>query len=346
MTALILHAGFPKCGSTSIFNAMVAQLPALRARGVRVFNRDLALPETPEELQPPLWPLQQAMESAEAGIAFQARLRGQIAAADPGDTLVLSSENLADLRAPERLFAGLDQECDVTVVAYIRPQIDWIPSAWKQWDLKDGLTLEASLQRHLRVNQPNYLGIMQAWRDALPRAQIRLRPFLPRLMARGQPAYDFFALFDWPTGEESVFTEASNPSVDFALMHFMMRHHGLFFDSRHDARFAHRLTRALPPAYQRPNARMLSRDQARRIRDHFLNENFALAERFLCHEDPEHFVMAEFGQIPEGLAYGEMSEAQILRRAHRILSEVFDLPGQDRTLAQALRARLMDDAVA
>ncbi|WP_424968599.1 hypothetical protein [Dinoroseobacter sp. S375] len=346
MTSLILHAGFPKCGSTSIFNAMVAQLPALRARGVRVFNRDLDLPEDPAQLQPPLWPLQQAMESPEAGVAFQARLRGQITAAGPDETLVLSSENLADLRAPARLFAGLDRACDVTVVAYIRPQIDWIPSAWKQWDLKDGLTLEASVQRHLRVNQPNYLRIMRAWRAALPGARIRLRPFLPRRMVRGQPAYDFFALFDWPAGAAAVFTEASNPSVDFALMHFMMRHHDVFFDSRHDARFAHRLTRALPPAYQRPNARMLSADQARRIRDHFLNENFALASGFLDDEDPEHFVMAEFGQIPEGLAYGEMSEAQILRRAHRILSEVFDLPGQDRPLALALRARLMDDAIA
>lgn len=346
MTALLLHAGFPKCGSTSIFNAMVAQLPALRARGVRVFNRDLDLPEDPGQLQPPLWPLQQAMESAQAGQTFQARLRGQIASAAEENTLVLSSENLADLRAPERLFAGLDEICDVTVVAYIRPQIDWIPSAWKQWDLKDGLTLEASVRRHLRVNQPDYLRIMRAWRAALPGARIVLRPFLPGQMVRGQPAYDFFALFDWPAGAEAVFTEASNPSVDFALMHFMMRHHDVFFDSRHDARFAHHLTRALPPEYQRPNARMLSAALALRIRDHFLNENFALAQEFLELPDPEAFVMRQFGRIPEGLSYGEMSEVQILRRAHRILGEVFGLSGQDRGLAMALRAHLMEGAAA
>jgi hypothetical protein len=40
-----------------------------------------------------------------------------------------------------QLFAGLDNQFEVWVIFYLRPQLQWIPSAWKQWGLKKGVPL-------------------------------------------------------------------------------------------------------------------------------------------------------------------------------------------------------------
>ena len=87
-----------------------------------------------------IWPLEQAKRKRES---LTHRLSDGIGSATgPSTDLVgiLSAENLANPQmAP--LFAGLDNEFEVDVIFYLRPQFQWIPSAWKQWELKRGMSL-------------------------------------------------------------------------------------------------------------------------------------------------------------------------------------------------------------
>src|SRR5215470_5626911 len=132
---LLIHAGFAKCGSASIRTALFQNFRKLQKENVFVFDKDLKLARTADDLiGTPIWSLEQAKERAED---LTSRLIAEIAPSlkRKGDHLaILSAENLANPGMAD-LFARTDSQCHVSVIFYLRPQLQWIPSAWKQWGL-------------------------------------------------------------------------------------------------------------------------------------------------------------------------------------------------------------------
>ena len=126
---IVIHAGFGKCGSASIRAALLQNFRKLQNDNVYVFGKDLRIARTSADLTTPIWHLEHAKAKAEN---LTQRLGNEIASASRRKTdriAILSAENLANPGMAE-LFAGLDSQSEVWVIFYLRPQLQWIPSAW------------------------------------------------------------------------------------------------------------------------------------------------------------------------------------------------------------------------
>jgi hypothetical protein len=79
---------------------------------------------------------------------------------------ILSAENLANPGMAE-LFAGLDQQFELCLVFYLRPQLQWIPSAWKQWGLKQGVSLGDFVSKCIETHRPGFRLGIETWERTL-----------------------------------------------------------------------------------------------------------------------------------------------------------------------------------
>ena len=122
---LLIHAGFAKCGSASIRTAIFQNFRKLQKDNVFVFDKNLRIARTAADLiGTPIWCLEHARKHSEN---LTRRLSAEIAPLlkRKGHHAILSAENLANPGMAD-LFAGLDSECDVSVIFYLRPQLQWI----------------------------------------------------------------------------------------------------------------------------------------------------------------------------------------------------------------------------
>ncbi|APE45938.1 hypothetical protein BOO69_20480 (plasmid) [Sulfitobacter alexandrii] len=339
MSQLIVHAGFPKCGSTAIFAGLQQQFDSLSAQKIHLLNRSFEPAPRRQLAQPPLWELESAMSKPAEARDIKEKILDALGRADPDARLILSSENLANKNAPKRLLEGIDAHFPVTAIFYIRPQVDWIPSAWKQWDMREGLTLRDTVEKYFELRRPPYLAVLRAWQEAMPATRIILRPLVSAELAHGDPIRDFYDQIDatYDTAAPPAPKTNVNPSIDHALMHLMMRSHDLFFSGRHDSAFMMRLLDHLPDKYKRTNAAMLSQLTCSDIFDTYFEENLTLASEFMRMEDARGFLNRHFRRTVEGEPYETMSEDRVMGRAERIIEEVFDVTAPRDRLAQALR---------
>jgi hypothetical protein len=249
----------------------------------------------------------------------------------PDATVVLSSENLEDAGMP-RLFRGIDALFDVRVVFYLRPQFQWIPSAWKQWSLKTGISLEVCVRGCMIRNLPAYRKSLDAWRDALPAAAIVVRPLLREFMPGGDPGLDFLEILGLGGQEWNDWSDLSNPSLDYSILHVLSKNPQLF-NSIHDNRLLDKLAGILPQEYLAANIDMLSHQQAQAVERHFREENLYILKTY-CGAfgfDTEELYERLFVPRPTERWYGDEPEAEIVNRAVGILLKAILAPpkGED-----------------
>lgn len=342
----VFHIGFPKCGSTAIFTSLRANMAQLTKQKVFVLGDTFDIATKASEMLNPLWEIQKARRSADVRANMEERLRTHIRQADPDSTLILSSEVLGELGG-EGMFDGFDDIANVEVIGYFRPQISWIPSAWKQWQSRDGVTIQDATAHYIQTRNPDYLGSINRWKAALPNAKVTLRPFLREELKDQSPLHDFMTLIDFKYDTLETSSEVKNPSIDYALLHLMMLNHEMFFTSRHDSKMMHCLVGLLPPAYLKTNAIMLNTEMRTAITDHFRADNLEVLSQLMPASQVGPYFETYFTQpdIPHGTAYPDFAQDDILHRAQTILKEVFDIDVQDITdngkaLAVALRDTL------
>jgi len=346
MTRLIFHIGFPKCGSTTIFRSIAPNLKALRQQRFFVFNDKFELARRRGEVRTPLWQLQQARASAAAQDAMREKLRTQIEQAPKNSTLILSSEVLGSL-AYKRMFTGFDDIADVEVIGYFRPQVDWIPSGWKQWDSREGVPLQDATEKYIAEGRPAYLDMMNTWQDDLPKARTTFRLFARDALVAQNPLHDFMTQIGVEFDTLKTLSETMNPSIDYALLHLMMRHHDLFFKTRHDSNLMKVFVSRLPAEYLKTNVAMLNTQMLSAITDAFRDDNMTMLSRSMSPDEAQKAFETYFVRpaVPEGTAYPDIPEEDILSRAADILERALGLSVADtsnsrRALAVALHQAL------
>lgn len=340
MRRLIIHAGFPKTGSSSIQNAVGRYLPVLNERGFYMFGKDMRIGRDGVHPRLPLWFLEDAAKNYPNDRTLTERVRCGFAEVGDDATLLLTAENLEQVNMP-RLFVGADQEAGVTVVFYMRPQTDWIPSAWKQWAMKKGVPLDAFVKHCLSNNRPQNLASLETWDKMLPSARITVRPFFRDVMVGGNPAADFFTLIGFESFDEESLSEPVNPSMDYSLLHVMMRNAKDLFEGIHDNKLERRLSGMLPEYARATNAPMLSNEVAAQVEEHFRDENLHILRTYGGIEDAEAFYRAHYLPSPtNGTSYMDADEAETLARGFRILMEAI---GTERA-ANVLGSMIKDEA--
>ena len=317
---LLIHAGFAKCGSASIRTALFQNFRKLQKDSVFVFDKDLRLARTAADLiGTPIWCLEQARKHSEnltrrisAEIAPLLKRKGQHLA-------ILSAENLANPGMAD-LLAGLDSQCDVSVIFYLRPQLQWIPSAWKQWGLKMGASLSDFVVQCVDTRTPAFKRDIESWKSTLPTANIHVRFLIPELLAGGNPAHDFFNLLGLSEKGYEFESEARNPSLDVSVLHVLSKNPHLFADV-HDNSLTLRLTRALSKKFRSTNILMLSAKQEARIEECFRDENWWLLNTYCNDADADRIYRTHFMPREADTRYPDMTESELIYRCLGIILE-------------------------
>ncbi len=318
---IIIHAGFGKCGSKSIQAALFRNFSKLQKDGVSLFGKELRIARTPGDFEVPIWALERAHEKREI---LTHRLSDEIASVTGSSTdlvEILSAENLATPQmAP--LFAGLDGQFKVSVVFYLRPQFQWIPSAWKQWGLKSGMSLNDFVSHCISTGRPWFKLGIEAWRRTLPSATVHVRFLIPELLTGGDPARDFFHLIGLlPLGSYDIGTQAVNPSLDFSILHVLSKNPHLF-SGVHDNRLMDALIRALPKKFQSTNIQMLSHEEEVRIEERFRDENLSLLNTYCNGIDVDHIYRTHFMPREASLRYSAVNDIDLIYRCLGIMLEL------------------------
>jgi hypothetical protein len=317
---LLIHAGFAKCGSASIRTALFQNFRKLQKDNVFVFDKDLRSARTAADLiGTPIWSLEQARKHSDN---LARRLSAEIAplVKRKGDHLaILSAENLANPGMAD-LFAGLDSQWDVSVIFYLRPQLQWIPSAWKQWGLKTGASLSDFAARCIHTRRPAFRRDIESWKRTLPAADIHVRFFIPELLVGGNPAHDFFNLLGVSEKQYAFESEARNPSLDVSVLHVLSKNPHLFSDV-HDNSLTLPLTRALPKRFRSTNIQMLSAEQEAKIEECFRDENRWLLNTYCRDTDVDRIYRTHFMPHKADARYSDMTESELIYRCLGIILE-------------------------
>jgi hypothetical protein len=317
---LLIHAGFAKCGSASIRTALFQNFRRLQRDNVFVFDKDLRIARTAADLiGTPIWCLEQARKHSEN---LTRRLSAEIAPLlkrKRQHLAILSAENLANPGMAD-LLAGLDSQCDVSVIFYLRPQLQWIPSAWKQWGLKMGASLSDFVAQSVDTRTPAFKREIESWKSTLPAANIHVRFFVPELLAGGNPAHDFFNLLGLSEKGYKFESEARNPSLDVSVLHVLSKNPHLFSDV-HDNSLTLPLTRALSKNFRSTNIQMLSAEQEARIEECFQDENRWLLNTYCTDADVDRIYRMHFMPSKAETRYSNMTESELIYRCLGIILE-------------------------
>jgi hypothetical protein len=317
---LLIHAGFAKCGSASIRTALFQNFRKLQKDNVFVFDKDLRIARTAADLiGTAIWSVEQARKRSEK---LAQRLGEQIAAVSNrkgNHVAILSAENLANPGMAE-LFTGLDNRFDVDVVFYLRPQLQWIPSAWKQWGLKMGALLSDFVAQCINTRRPTFRRDIESWKSTLSAANIHVRFFVPELLVGGNPAQDFFNLLGVSEKQYAFESEARNPSLDVSVLHVLSKSPHLFADV-HDNRLMLALTRALSKKFRSKNIQMLSAEQEAKIEECFRDENRWLLNTYCRDTDVDRIYRTHFMPRKADARYSDMTESELIYRCLGIILE-------------------------
>jgi hypothetical protein len=323
---IIIHAGFAKCGSASIRTALFQNFRELQKANVFVFDKDLRIARTDADLiGTPIWSLEQVRKRSQN---LTRRLSAEIAPLlkRKGDYLaILSAENLANPGMAD-LFAGLDSQYDLSVIFYLRPQLQWIPSAWKQWGLKTGASLRDFVAQCIDTRTPAFSRDVESWKSTLPATNIHVRFLIPELLAGGNPAEDFFSLLGLSGKEYKFEGDARNPSLDVSILHVLSKNPHLFSDV-HDNSLTLPLTRALSKKFRSTNIQMLSAEQEARIEECFRDENRWLLNTYCRDADADRIYRTHFMPRKAETRYSDMTESELIYRCLGIILESIAFSG-------------------
>src|SRR4029453_9568303 len=198
--------------------------------------------------------------------------------------------------------------------------LEWIPSAWKQWDMKKGMSLSDFVSHCISIRRPPFKLGIETWRNVLPAAQIHVRFLIPELLIGGNPARDFFELLGLSQDRYPIGEEARNPSLDFSILHVLSKNPHLFFDI-HDNKLMKGLMRALPEKFQSTNIQMLSREEEARIEESFRDENLWLLNTYGNGIDVDRIYRTYFMPQEAEARYSSMTDLDLIYRCLGIILE-------------------------
>jgi hypothetical protein len=323
---VVIHAGFAKCGSASIRYALLQNFRKLQKHNISVFDKNLRIARTPADLVgTPIWTIAEAKEKSEN---LTQRLSDEITAVarrKPDHVAVLSAENLTN-PGMAQLFVGLDGQFEVSVIFYVRPQLQWIPSAWKQWGLKKGVSLSDFVSQCVDAHRPSFRLGIQSWESALPAAGVHVRFLIPELLKGGNLAEDFFNVIKLPEDNYDLQNEPRNPSLDVSILHVLSKNPHLF-SGVHDNSLRRALTGALPKKFRSVNIQMLSHEQEAGIEERFRDENLWLLNTYASGMDLDRIYRTYFTPREAAARYSNMSETDLIYRCLGIILESIAFTG-------------------
>jgi len=227
---LFLHIGHPKTASSTMQAFLFKNWRALEAVGLYMPSRNLEISSNISPPENPLWALQNIRQTQNTA-PLVAWVKAAVSRIPTTGKLLLSSECLTQPEWPA-LLSTLPEIVDINLIYYIRRQDQLLLSAWRQWGLKRGLTLQDFLARRLKNKQPDFLNIIQGWTKEMPVNNIHVRFIHPPFLTGSTIIEDFCTHMGLKVGG-FLAVKNQNISIDARLALFLCNHPELF-SSIHD----------------------------------------------------------------------------------------------------------------
>ncbi|HAC60453.1 MAG TPA: hypothetical protein DCF73_19130 [Rhodobiaceae bacterium] len=245
-TRLYLHIGAGKCGSSSIQTALTRSPAVGDIATYAKIARDGSIKVRPSASRETGYTASINVDTVDPGIlpAISTNLGAAIERAGP---LILSYEgwhNRVDMFRKHRLLEGCGP---VTVIYYVRAPVGYVNSAWWQWGVWKGWTIEKAMTRF--TNHARYGLHARAWAELPEVERVICRP------VAGDVVPDFFSLF----GVNPPEMEKTNVTLPGGVLRLMQRNPDLWK--------SHRLNFLLGDAFtsREPAPWVLAPDQIGRI---------------------------------------------------------------------------------
>lgn len=207
---LLLHIGGPKCGSSALQRYFFHGRRRLARQGIHYIDQAFGI--DPDRAVSHNQMMVRLARAAASGL-LQSRFTA-LAERGPGQTYLLSSEVLTtEARHAAAALRGMDRLFAVRIVQYVRPQVEFLKSAWQQWGL--GLSFGAWVDQALAEERANWARSQGFWREALPEAQMITRLYARDRMPGGDVVADFCSALGWGR-IETPHGGLANPSYDDA----------------------------------------------------------------------------------------------------------------------------------
>ncbi|MCK5944190.1 MAG: hypothetical protein KAI24_19545 [Planctomycetes bacterium] len=301
------HIGHPKCASTTLQAALLANVDALRARGALVSDSRLRFPTEGPIDGPPTFHVDELLGRGEAGLHEVVRSLHQQSAALPArfDQLIVSAESLANPQA-EFLAKALAPGYRVEVIYYVRRPQDFLVSAWAQWGCLVGRPLRAFVEREFELGRPAYWRIASRWHAFA--AACHVRPLHASALRDGDVVRDLFAALGHGDLEIAAPT-SRNPMLDHGVLE-VFADSPFLFEDMHDTGLGDWLKQHGATGGDRPK---LPRDLLEQVRARYDDDNRQLHQRYFPDVDFEQVLATDVDDAaPERSAEDELA-AQLVR---------------------------------
>lgn len=308
---VVLHIGHSKAGSSSIQRFLIDNQAALLERGVATAGKDFEFSNETEIRRPPnFWLEDKAKDPESAGAGIREAL--EKASQDRRVKIAVISAETLGRRERAALFEGMADRFDLKVLHYVRRQDAWIYAAWKQWQVKAGLTLEEWVEQCLTRTTPDYEGIWSAWtQSAIPEEAYEMVWLNEKTLTGGDLLTDFCARAGID-GDGLTRPGRINPGFDPALMEVFQRAPFLF-EGPHD-NVVYRYLEDRLPEEAFVSGRMPF-PLAKAVMDSFRESNETLRRRFA--PDVDHDAL--FGLEPPADESGESDIDRLYRAMGYVL---------------------------
>ena len=275
---LLVHIGCAKGGSTAIQKGLRINHRELASRGIVVPSHDLQPGSEIRGGHGPYFASHSRKGQASAIPDLSDLLHAE-AERRGASTIVLSGENLAGTKGFERVFAGLGERFDVSVLMYVRRQDDWFASAWQQWGVKRGGSLMGWIAGNVG-KMADWHAMLEPWAEALGDDRITVRVYDRDALVGGDAFLDFCdVLGEDPAGLTQP--GRSNPSFGPSLSR-LIEGRGYLFDGTRDASFFNSLQELAPGLLEADDGSdLFAADEANAIMRRYAESNERLRRRFL-----------------------------------------------------------------
>lgn len=273
---LFIHIGHNKVASSTLQLALRANADAIRSNGILIADEAFGFPTDGAIQGHPLYKIEEIITATDEKKAQHEmdELETRILAALQDERFrgaVISSENLTSARA-SCLFGSLSRRFDLKVLYLIRRQDEYLVSAWKQWGVRKGQSLNAYVEERLQNHSPKFLNIALDWKKQ--GADVRV---IPLHAVKDIPALTY----EWLGIEDStpVQVPRTNETYDYSILD-VLSHNPFVFSGTSDNSIFVALNSLLPKNLPKASAQLLAEETRLGILEHFKEENAQLHEQF------------------------------------------------------------------
>jgi hypothetical protein len=194
-------------------------------------------------------------------------------------TLVVSAEPLSNSGHFPEFFESAKAHFKLEVIGYLRRREEWIVSAWKQWPMKNGISLEEYAKQCITNKTAHFAETFQSWKLLVEEGKIYIRPLLSQFLHQEGLARDFAEAAGIHHESLDYDIPVTNSTFNYKILSILQTKPAIF-KSVHDNSIFDYLEEFGSLTKGGENTHYLSKKVQIQIHEAYLNDNHEIHRKF------------------------------------------------------------------